>query len=563
MNLETFQVDLKNLGLGIIAGILASFAFAAIGAQPALVTTISIASGILVTIAINRKKRLFQQSVAAVLRDPSSSESSRKALQFIKTLVESETEAKKIESTISLICDLRRYPHSLILPPLLLLRRADGSLNKELVLDRCEVSANEMVVSRRRVVLQLSGFIRRLNPASILVLYGYSTTICDALEAIGSSLENPVWVVEDLQYGGASVGEDTLVSLRLQRAGISFTRLTFDEFLNCSGSDEIRTLTTESGERVVTTRNTDLCALIGCDVSDDRGVFFIPGIERGRQSETSILIERFVEAQGGPQRRHLIIATETYKMVEDLQDQSVTTSAPLTPSLLVKLLHSLGLAIPYQGRPVRLVSVDGGKATVVTDRGVVAAPHHRDSLRELRERWVARLDSNLHGAVKKLETAENFETLEMENTLELISRVLQSAPPLLVPTEFTSDNISSLPLESVKELLQECFPESSWSPTEVQERVFPDNGFLRAFALGNESRVSGFVSLHTTNVPDTARLHWLAVTSAWRRKYHAMALVSASAKFAQEAGYKKVTLTTESDKVAAIRLYEKLGFDRV
>jgi hypothetical protein len=73
-------------------------------------------------------------------------------------------------------------------------------------------------------------FLRDVTPNTYLVLYGYSSTVCEAIVATANYLPCPVYLIEDLQYGvEGTLGEHELARRHLREGSIEPTVLPFDQ----------------------------------------------------------------------------------------------------------------------------------------------------------------------------------------------------------------------------------------------------------------------------------------------------------------------------------------------
>ena len=116
-------------------------------------------------------------------------------------------------------------------------------------------------------------------------------------------------------------------------------------------------------------------------------------------------------------------------------------------------------------------------------------------------------------------------------------------------------------------LINTCFPE--------REPAFDEQQFVDEFSSQPQFEPKGFFMVSTRSEvvgtafswqdnpddPSTARLHWLAVHPEHRGKGLGKLLVSLVVNhFRQRGHHSKVTLRTQGHRIAAIRLYESLGF---
>lgn len=94
----------------------------------------------------------------------------------------------------------------------------------------------------------------------------------------------------------------------------------------------------------------------------------------------------------------------------------------------------------------------------------------------------------------------------------------------------------------------------------IEEYYFGRGG--QGFWVADASRVVGMVGIEK-HADDAAELRRMAVERAHRRKGLGRALLAHAEAFCRDAGYRMVVLSTSELQVAAMRLYESSGYQRV
>lgn len=110
--------------------------------------------------------------------------------------------------------------------------------------------------------------------------------------------------------------------------------------------------------------------------------------------------------------------------------------------------------------------------------------------------------------------------------------------------------------------------EYSWGPSFIDYAVEIALNFAKKeksdkeemFVAEQDGVLAGCIMLCQTDSPDIGQLRLFAVEKKYRRYGIGTALINAFLNKAKDVGYKKIILWTASPLTAAIRHYEKLGF---
>ena len=231
-------------------------------------------------------------------------------------------------------------------------------------------------LSRQRVVQNLGHFLARLDSHTYLVLYGYSSTICRALVMVSENLKCPIFVIEDLQYGVAdSLAEHDLAMCQLRKGSLDPIALPFGQIAPlCSTTADF--VVSSAGVSIPLRKKRHLIALIGCEALDARGRILIPSEVKGRPSETAKFAELFQEAKArAPANRSVgykvVVVAETYKVYENLPEDSALTHAPIKSSWSREVLYVLGLRTQIKHIQVQLYEfLPSGVDAVIDDAGI-------------------------------------------------------------------------------------------------------------------------------------------------------------------------------------------------
>jgi GNAT superfamily N-acetyltransferase len=129
---------------------------------------------------------------------------------------------------------------------------------------------------------------------------------------------------------------------------------------------------------------------------------------------------------------------------------------------------------------------------------------------------------------------------------------------VLQPSEFPPDLASEL-----LPVIASAFEDRHWDRRSVEEAVLSPATVLHVILIRQADQYAGIATLHRCPEGSQVKLHWLAVPAAFRGEGVGAALVIEAARKAAEDGFTDLILRTESYRVPALVLYERLGFYRL
>jgi len=227
-------------------------------------------------------------------------------------------------------------------------------------------------LAREDVLEQLAQFLRKLPSETVIVLYGYSSTVCEGLARCASWLTHPVFLVEDLQYGvEGSLGEHRYARRHLEAAGIRPILLPFDQIapLSSRSGDFVRDA---RGNSVPLSVQRRVIALLGCEAVDISSQVLIPSRIRGTPSETAKFIEVFHQAaQGDTSPADVVVVAESYKAYDGLDAKAALSHAPVKAGRLRRALYVAGLRALPRALEVELVRLPSADVAAIIDDGGV------------------------------------------------------------------------------------------------------------------------------------------------------------------------------------------------
>ena len=111
-------------------------------------------------------------------------------------------------------------------------------------------------------------------------------------------------------------------------------------------------------------------------------------------------------------------------------------------------------------------------------------------------------------------------------------------------------------------LLGRVFAGERWDVAGTERELFRDETAKATLVVAAEGRLEATASLQVRpDVPECGWVRWVATELDRRREGLARALVIAVLAMAGQAGCREARLRTQTDRLAAIRLYLQLGFE--
>lgn len=333
-------------------------------------------------------QRRLRRTVADFCREPSASKTGDLALSALDQL------AARGELNPGWLVELtqrRRHPTSRIVDGIdLVVDRHGGTEPSDdrvslAIVEYLRAVAGAKALTRPRAARQAAQQLDQvLGPRSLLLLYGYSSVVCEAVRAASPAV--PIFVVRDAQYGlRGSLGEHVVVRSELASAGLESYLVDSDDITALLDPHTFR-LRSAEGAGVPLPDDREVVAVIGCDAADSGGRILIPATVRSQPSETAWFVAEFARArqrsQGQSIGAQLLVVGESYKVFDDLDARSElrTTAAPVPISWWRRFLYSISVADLPRGAPVELVEIGPGHVDLYVDDTVVARTR-RGSLR--------------------------------------------------------------------------------------------------------------------------------------------------------------------------------------
>jgi beta-phosphoglucomutase len=293
-----------------------------------------------------------------VLKEVSSSRCGDLFLQYAALICEGDSSWSQAKEPLQALCNARKYPNQRFLRDLT--SQCDGSSTEPGVVIQEITLAKQQV--RAATVKALSDYLRTVDVRDQIVLYGYSSVICDAIAQSARSLPSTVFIIEDLQYGvDGSFNEHLLAMTHLEGAGLHPKLVKFEQIaaLRSRSSDFIHDST---GSSIPLVQNRNLIVLLGCEAITRDGHILIPSRVRGQPSETAKFVEVF--RQTGEHigsevevPTSIAIVGESFKLIEGISKDSIDAHAPVKEAMPRQVGYLMGLRRMPKGQKIELVKL--------------------------------------------------------------------------------------------------------------------------------------------------------------------------------------------------------------
>ncbi|HLK55252.1 MAG TPA: GNAT family N-acetyltransferase [Chthonomonadaceae bacterium] len=140
---------------------------------------------------------------------------------------------------------------------------------------------------------------------------------------------------------------------------------------------------------------------------------------------------------------------------------------------------------------------------------------------------------------------------------------LNDLPPMPeLPPGYTLRTYRPDDLEALATLMQAAFEDPKWTPERLREALIDAPDVKTIFVIDYEGKpvASASVRLLPDKYPDSGYVHWVACDPAHRGKGLGYAVTLATLYEFVKLGCKDAVLETDDHRLAAIRVYHRLGF---
>ena len=376
---------LVPLGISMLASVVLTFIpiVIIVASEVPWWTTLALFGGTFIVITILMRQQLTIRSLRLrVYKEVSAS----KCNNYFITLAENYFKiftAQNALSELRKVVEVRKHPNAGLLQMLERIsqelestsQEQDNSLsviNSDKILKFLSLLPHKKASLREGVVQNVARYILD-NVASntYLVLYGYSTTVCDSLVAVGEHLPCPVFLSKDAQYEYGvkrSLGEHKMALKHLERGGITPNIIEFEEVpgMTLSSSNFVETV---SDKHVPLAKGREVIAIIGCEAADINGNVLIPSQLKGTPSETAKFVEVFRPELSETEvvQRKILVINESYKIYDLSTPNILVTHAPLKLSLLEHIAYLFGLKRDLHLIQTNLIKLNSSDISAIID----------------------------------------------------------------------------------------------------------------------------------------------------------------------------------------------------
>lgn len=245
---------------------------------------------------------------------------------------------------------------------------------------------------RSRVLDNVKTFLaERLVENSSLILYGYSSAVCDAVGASNPPGSCNIIVLEDQQYGEGSLREEKKVKKHLRKHRTYPVAFRDAATLLRKGQQNVVDL---NGQHLTLPRGRSTVIVLGCEAYAVDGTTLVPA-ETDDREDTRTLLSIIREHDTAS----LVVVGESYKLYERISPPDANVVAPVMKSVrtwLSLLWYLLWGDLKYlQRRDVRLHTIRKSRLAMIIDDNdchATSAQTFTQSLAASRTTWNSMLN---------------------------------------------------------------------------------------------------------------------------------------------------------------------------
>ncbi len=135
-------------------------------------------------------------------------------------------------------------------------------------------------------------------------------------------------------------------------------------------------------------------------------------------------------------------------------------------------------------------------------------------------------------------------------------------PDLELPAGFVMREYEQKDLPSLTDLMQGAFPEEHWTTDRIQKSLFDDPTVVNTLVIvdGNKVVASASARLLPDKFPASGYVHWVGSHPEYKGKRLGYSVSLAVLRIFKTLGCKDAVLETDDFRLAAIKIYNDLGF---
>lgn len=141
---------------------------------------------------------------------------------------------------------------------------------------------------------------------------------------------------------------------------------------------------------------------------------------------------------------------------------------------------------------------------------------------------------------------------------------LEQLPPIPeLPSGYVLREYKESDLNGLASVLDRAFDDVEWSPETVRERLIDAPDVKKTYVIlhGDTLVATASARILPEEFPDSGYLHWVGVDPDYRGKELGRAVTLAVLHEFVRLGCKNAVLETQDHRLAAIKVYKKLGFE--
>lgn len=338
----------------------------------AIIATTSIALAII----LGKGKTILRWKELKIYKNFSATKRNNEFIELAKYLYRRPRLANHALDELQEIAYMRRHPNIAIvqqIEQIITNKNALKDFDRKNILRYLENIHPAKQIIRTQVLQNMASFLRDVDQRTFIVLYGYSSTVCESIIAVHQRLPAPIIIVEDLQYPGTEIREHEKVRQHLANGGIEAEIIKFEDTIKLCSPSATFISHLHGGGMTPLPEKRRMLAIIGCEAVDLYGNVLIPSRREGKSSETAFFKEIFTkkEADDTIVTRQIVVVVESNKILETISDDDLNLGSPISPNIFQEALFLFGYKKSLPHTRNQLVKMSSSELyAIVDDSGI-------------------------------------------------------------------------------------------------------------------------------------------------------------------------------------------------